>query len=97
MPWSAPWFWVVSVYAVASVVTFVAFGVDKRKAVLAQRRIKESTLHWMELACGWPGGLAGHAVFRHKRCKASYMAVFWAIVFLHAGAWAAYWWWFGRA
>jgi uncharacterized membrane protein YsdA (DUF1294 family) len=93
MPWSSAWFWVLAVYGVVSILTFVAFGVDKRNAVLARRRIKESTLHWMEFACGWPGGLAGQAVFRHKRCKGSYMVVFWGIVLLHAGAWVAYWWW----
>jgi uncharacterized membrane protein YsdA (DUF1294 family) len=44
----------------------------------------------MELAGGWPGALAGQAVFRHKRCKGAYMAVFGAIAVVHVGAWVGY-------
>jgi uncharacterized membrane protein YsdA (DUF1294 family) len=78
---------VLGVYGVASVLTFVAYGIDKRRAVRGDWRIRERTLHLMELAGGWPGALAGQAVFRHKRCKGAYMAVFGTIAVGHLGAW----------
>jgi uncharacterized membrane protein YsdA (DUF1294 family) len=81
-------------YGVASAATFVAYFLDKRRAMRGGgRRIPERTLHWMELCGGWPGALAGQQCFRHKRRKASYMAVVVAIVALHAAAWGAWWAW----
>lgn len=83
------WTVVVGVYAVASVATFVAYGVDKRRAGRGGWRVSERTLHWMELAGGWPGGLAGQAVFRHKRRKRAFMVVFAGIAMFHVVGWAA--------
>ena len=82
---------ILAAYALASVATFVAYGIDKRRAVRQQRRIPESTLHWMELAGGWPGALAGQTVFRHKRRKFAFMVVFMGIAALHVAAWAYLW------
>jgi uncharacterized membrane protein YsdA (DUF1294 family) len=82
---------VLSIYAVMSLATFVAYGVDKRRAAYCRRRIPEKTLHFMELGCGWPGALAGQNVFRHKRRKGRFMAVFAVIVLLHAGLWYVAW------
>ena len=84
------WKLILAVYLVASVVTFAAYGVDKRRAVAGGRRIPERTLHWLELACGWPGALAGQQVFRHKRRKGRYMAVFAAIALVHLAAWGVW-------
>jgi uncharacterized membrane protein YsdA (DUF1294 family) len=86
------WAVVISVYGAASVVTLVAYGVDKRRAASGRRRIKERTLHSLELAGGWPGGLVGQKLFKHKRAKGAYMMFFWAIVMLHTVAWVAYLW-----
>ena len=88
MSWTA-WLVVFTVYGVASVATFVAYGVDKRRAVRGGWRIPERTLHWMELAGGWPGALAGQAVFRHKRRKGAFMVVFAGIAMIHLVGWAA--------
>ena len=88
MSWTA-WMVVFTVYGVASVATFVAYGVDKRRAVRGGWRIPERTLHWMELACGWPGALVGQAVFRHKRRKVAFMVVFAGIAMIHLVGWAA--------
>jgi len=84
------WIVVVGIYGVASLATFGAYGLDKRRAVRRGWRIPERTLHLMELAGGWPGALAGQAVFRHKRSKGAYMAVYGAIAVVHVGAWAGY-------
>lgn len=84
------WQSILALYALASALTFVAYGIDKRRAARGRRRIAERTLHLMELAGGWPGALAGQAVFRHKRRKGRYMLVFGAIALLHVLAWAAW-------
>ena len=78
-----------SVYAVMSVVTFVAYWVDKRAAVRDRRRVPEARLHLMELLGGWPGALVAQILVRHKSRKLSYQIVFWLIVILHAAAWIA--------
>jgi uncharacterized membrane protein YsdA (DUF1294 family) len=89
MSWTV-WIVVLGVYAVASVVTFVAYGVDKRRAGRGGWRISERTLHGLELIGGWPGALAGQAVFRHKRRKAGFMVVFAGIALGHLAGWAVY-------
>ena len=51
------WTWVVGGYALVSIVTFVVYGFDKRRAVHGGRRVPERTLHGLELLGGWPGAL----------------------------------------
>jgi uncharacterized membrane protein YsdA (DUF1294 family) len=82
---------VLVIYAAMSVVTFVAYGLDKRRAACGGRRIPEKNLHLMELSCGWPGALVGQNIFRHKRRKGSFMLVFALIVLVHAAAWYGAW------
>jgi uncharacterized membrane protein YsdA (DUF1294 family) len=84
------WMGIFAVYGVASAVTFVAYGLDKRRAARGAWRIPERTLHWMEFAGGWPGALAGQTVFKHKRRKGAFMAVFAAIAVAHLAGWAVY-------
>ena len=83
--------WIVAFYAVMSLITFAAYGIDKRRATRDKRRISERTLHLLELAGGWPGALAGQTLFRHKRRKPSYMVLFIGIILLHAAAWYLCW------
>lgn len=82
---------ILGAYAVMSLVTFVAYGYDKRQAVRARRRIPERTLHLLELACGWPGAIVARTVFRHKRRKLGFSAVTAGIVILHLAGWIALW------
>jgi uncharacterized membrane protein YsdA (DUF1294 family) len=70
-----------------SLVTMLMYGLDKYRAINNGWRIRERTLHTCELLCGWPGALAGQALFRHKRQKFSFMLVVWGIVLLHASIW----------
>ena len=86
MNWKA----VLFVYGAASFVALVAYAVDKRRAERGGWRVKESTLHWIELGGGWPGALLAMKLFRHKTRKFSFLLVTWAIVALHAVGW----WWF---
>jgi uncharacterized membrane protein YsdA (DUF1294 family) len=72
-----------AVVAIMSLVTFVAYGFDKRRAQTDGRRVPEKTLHLMALFGGWPGALAGQRVFRHKTQKIGFRIVFWLCVVLH--------------
>jgi len=80
-------------YAFMSTVAFSLYWVDKRRAVRGDWRIRESTLHLIELLGGWPGALLAQRVLRHKWRKTSYVLTFWTIVAVHAAAWA---WWFSK-
>jgi len=82
-----PLLWIAGIYAIVSLVTIVAYGIDKQQAILGEGRISERTLHLLELFGGWPGAIVGQGLFRHKRCKFSYMVVFVGIVFLHVAVW----------
>ncbi len=60
------------VVAVMNVITFFAFGVDKRRARLGRSRIPESRLLGLTFATGLIGGWVGMSVFRHKTKKTSF-------------------------
>jgi len=79
--------WPLLVYAGVSLVTFAFYAIDKRRAQRGGRRIREATLHALELAGGWPGALVAQPFFRHKRRKPAYLVVFWLIVLIHLGFW----------
>jgi len=79
---------ILAAYLAMSVVTFIAYGIDKKRAVAGKWRTPEKTLHCLELLGGWPGASAGQVIFRHKRRKWQYMIVFVGIVVLHVSAWA---------
>jgi uncharacterized membrane protein YsdA (DUF1294 family) len=49
--------------------TFVAFGYDKWCAVRSGSRLPESALVLLGALGGWPGGLLGMKIFRHKTVK----------------------------
>ncbi|MNN78749.1 hypothetical protein D3C81_1953310 [compost metagenome] len=74
-------------YGIVSVLAFLLYWSDKRKARADQRRIPENVLHALEFAGGWPGALLAQQVFRHKTRKLSFQGVFWIIVLLHQVFW----------
>ena len=51
---------------VLSFITFLAYGIDKRKAVKDKKRISEKKLLLMSIFGGAIGGLIGMKTFRHK-------------------------------
>lgn len=80
--------WVpMAAYGVVSVVAFLLYWSDKRKARADAWRTPENVLHALELAGGWPGALLAQQVFRHKTRKVSFQVVFWFIVLLHQVFW----------
>lgn len=80
----------VALYLAASIATFIVYAVDKTAARNNQWRIRESTLHALGLAGGWPGALIAQAALRHKSRKLPFRVVLWATVAVHCGAIAAY-------
>lgn len=77
--------WIVAL----SIVTFVAYGYDKRQAQRGGFRTPEIVLHVLALAGGFPGGWAGRAVFHHKTRHRSFLIVLIVATLLHAAI--AYW------
>lgn len=69
--------------AVTSLVSFAAYGVDKRRAVTGGRRVPERTLHLLAFLGGWPGAIVAQRRFRHKTRKVPFLAAFWGVVVLH--------------
>ena len=74
-----------------SVITFVFYGYDKRRAVKNKSRVPEVILHMLALLGGTPGALLGQLLFRHKTKKLKFRIVFLAIVLLQAGLGFCYW------
>jgi uncharacterized membrane protein YsdA (DUF1294 family)/cold shock CspA family protein len=73
-------------YLAVSVVTFIAYAIDKSAAQSGDRRIAEGTLQLLSLVGGWPGALIAQQTLRHKSKKTSFRQVFWATVLLNCAA-----------
>lgn len=73
-------------YSVLSLVTFLAYALDKSAARHGRWRTQENTLHLMALAGGWPGALLAQQVLRHKSSKQPFRAVFWMTMVLNLAA-----------
>jgi uncharacterized membrane protein YsdA (DUF1294 family) len=71
------------VSGILSIITFAAYGCDKLAARRGTGRVSERTLHLLALSGGWPGGLAGQLLFRHKTRKASFQLCFWLTVLVN--------------
>ena len=84
---------VLATYAVASLLALGAFALDKRRAARDEPRIRERTLHLLELVGGWPGALVAIFFLRHKSSKWSFKLVTFLIALAHGTAW---FFWFSR-
>lgn len=74
---------------VISIVTFITYALDKRAARRGHltnppaRRIRERTLHILEVLGGWPGALLAQRLLRHKTVDTSFRRVFFLAVAGH--------------
>jgi uncharacterized membrane protein YsdA (DUF1294 family) len=82
LPWAIP-----AIYMIGSLTSFAWYRQDKRKAQRGEWRTPESTLHFLDLLGGWPGGLIAQRAFRHKTRKLSFQIIFWFSVLLHLAGW----------
>ena len=73
-------------YALLSVASFVRYGADKSAARQGRWRTPETTRHVVDLLGGWPGGLAGRRVFRHKTVKQPFRTISWVTVVANCAA-----------
>lgn len=82
--------WVAGWLAATNCLAFGLLGYDKWQAGRKGGRVAESTLWLASAVGGWPGGLLGIVLFRHKSAKASFqfkfaaalvvwMALLWAV------------------
>jgi uncharacterized membrane protein YsdA (DUF1294 family) len=76
-------------YAVTSVIAFCAMALDKHAATRGRRRIRENTLHQLELLGGWPGSLVAQRWLRHKTADRRYRFVFRLIIAAHVLVWVS--------
>ena len=76
---------ILAIYVVASLVTYVAYAVDKSAAKKGSWRTQESTLHLLSLIGGWPGAVVAQQTLRHKSKKESFRVAFWVTVILNCG------------
>ena len=78
-------FLILPLYLLASMLTFVVYAKDKSAAKRGAWRTPESTLHFLALACGWPGALVAQEKLRHKSKKQEFRLVFWLTVIINIG------------
>jgi len=71
---------IVGLYFTASVITFIAYAIDKSAAQNGRWRTQESTLHLFGLVGGWPGALLAQKTLRHKSKKQVFQTIFWITV-----------------
>jgi uncharacterized membrane protein YsdA (DUF1294 family)/cold shock CspA family protein len=67
-------------YSAMSVGTFCVYANDKSAAQNKTWRVRESTLHLLAFAGGWPGAVVAQQVLRHKCSKVSFQWEFWFVV-----------------
>lgn len=82
-PVSANWF---VIYGVATIACFAGYGLDKLAASQKQWRVSETILLLIGLVGGWPGGILGQEVFRHKTQKKTFRTLFWMSVAINMAA-----------
>jgi uncharacterized membrane protein YsdA (DUF1294 family) len=80
--------WVSHGYLLLTLLTLVAYGLDKEKAERGEWRTTESLLHLMAAAGGWPGAILAQQLFRHKTRKPWFQAMTWFIVAAHIAFWS---------
>ena len=79
-----------AIVVIASVVSFLMYGWDKRQSKNEGWRIPEKRLHGIAMLGGWPGAMLGQSYFRHKTQKLSFKIFTWLSAAIHITAVAAY-------
>jgi len=78
-------------FGLLNLVTFLWFGLDKRRARLRGRRTPEGHLLLLSWLGGFPGGWIGMNVFRHKTRKLGFRVKMF-LVSLLSPVWLLLWW-----
>lgn len=80
--------WTHLLYAGASTLCLVLYGVDKLAARAGRERIPESMLLSLGTIGGWPGAIVAQQAWRHKTVKRSFRVRFWLSVAVNVAAFA---------
>lgn len=70
----------VPLYLVASLFTYLMFAWDKQAALSGNWRTSENTLHFLSLIGGWPGALWAQYLLRHKSRKQPFKSILWVTI-----------------
>jgi len=76
---------IVGLYIVMSLITYIAYAIDKSAAQNGRWRTQEKTLHIFSLIGGWPGAFFAQTKLRHKSSKEKFKNVYWVTVLLNIG------------
>lgn len=68
------------VYCILSVISFIRYYDDKKRAINGEYRIPESDLLLMDLFGGWVGTSFAHRLLNHKATKSSFRGVFYMTI-----------------
>ena len=82
--------WVLGVYLVTSLLSFIVYAADKKAATTGGWRISESSLLALGIVGGWPGAIVGQQLFRHKTRKPGFRSAFWGTVVLNVLAFVTF-------
>ena len=74
---------VLGAYLLVSMITFIAYAIDKAAAQAGRWRTSEASLHLFALLGGWPGALLAQQTLRHKSKKGSFRVTLWFTVLLN--------------
>ena len=74
---------VLGAYLLISMITFIAYAIDKSAAQAGRWRTAEASLHLLALLGGWPGALLAQQTLRHKSRKGSFRVTLWFTVLLN--------------
>lgn len=86
--------WLLGAAVGLNLLTFLIYAMDKSAAQSRQWRTKESTLHALALAGGWPAAWFAQQWLRHKSSKTEFRLVYWVTVVVSCaglGAWVMRW------
>ncbi len=78
---------VAAAYVAMSLISATAYALDKRAARKSRRRIRERTLHLLDLVGGWPGACIAQRLFHHKTRDRRFQIWFILTIVLHAAGW----------
>jgi uncharacterized membrane protein YsdA (DUF1294 family) len=78
------------VYFGLSLLTLIAYAIDKSAAINGSWRTPERTLLLLGVSGGWPGALLAQQLLRHKCSKPGFVAVFWVTVAVNVAGFLAW-------
>lgn len=75
---------------ILNIITFILFGIDKKRAIKDEWRIPEATLMGFAALGGSVGAFAGMEVFRHKTKHKKFKLGIPALIVIHIGLFREY-------